>query len=107
MADRSERLEEAKRYIARSLQLKPNEPAFLDSYGWVSYRMGDKAMALEYLRRAYDLLKDPEIGTHLGEVLWESGNQNDAKAIWNELLRKYPDNDDIKKVMPRYPEAFK
>ena len=107
LADRSERLEEAKRYIARSLQLKPNEPAFLDSYGWVSYRMGDKEMALEYLRRAYDLLKDPEIGTHLGEVLWESGKQNDAKAIWNELLRKYPDNDDIKKVMPRYPEAFK
>ena len=107
LADRSERLEEAKRYIARSLQLKPNEPAFLDSYGWVSYRMGDKAMALEYLRRAYGLLKDPEIGTHLGEVLWESGKQNDAKALWNELLRKYPDNDDIKKVMPRYPEAFK
>jgi len=107
LAERSERLEEAKRYIARALQLKPNEPAFLDSYGWVSYRMGDKATALEYLRRAYGLLKDPEIGTHLGEVLWESGKQNDAKAIWNELLRKYPDNDDIKKVMPRYPEAFK
>jgi tetratricopeptide (TPR) repeat protein len=107
LADRSERLEEAKRYIARALQIKPDEPAILDSYGWVHYRLGDKAMALKYLGRAYDLLKDAEIGAHLGEVLWESGKRNDAKTIWMELLRKNPDNDDIKKVMARYPEAFK
>ncbi len=107
LADRSERLDEAKRYIAKALQLKPDEPAILDSYGWVSYRMGDNVTALEYLRRAYDLLQDPEIGSHLGEVLWESGKQDDAKAIWKALLRKNPDNDDIKKVMSRYPEAFK
>jgi tetratricopeptide (TPR) repeat protein len=107
LADRSVRLEEAKRYIARALQIKPDEPAILDSYGWVHYRLGDNATALEYLRRAYDLLKDAEIGAHLGEVLWESGKRNDAKAIWMELLRKNPDHDDIKKVMARYPEAFK
>jgi len=107
LADRSERLEEAKGYIAKALQVKPDEPAILDSYGWVHYRLGDNTTALVYLGRAYGLLKDPEIGAHFGEALWESGKQNDAKAIWKELLRKYPDNDDIKKVMQRYPEAFK
>ncbi|MFM8332797.1 MAG: tetratricopeptide repeat protein [Candidatus Methylumidiphilus sp.] len=107
LADRSERLEEAKRHIARALELKPGDPAILDSYGWVSYRLGDYPTAKEYLGRAYALVKDPEIGAHLGEVLWESGNQQEAKKIWAECLRKDPEHKDMKKVIARYPEAFK
>jgi tetratricopeptide (TPR) repeat protein len=106
LADRSERLEEAKRYIAKALELKPNDPAILDSYGWVSYRLGDNETALEYLGRAYSLFKDPEIGAHYGEVLWESGKQQEAKKIWQELARKSPDHKNVKSVMARYPEAF-
>lgn len=106
LADRSERLEEAKRYIAKALELKPNDPAILDSYGWVSYRLGDNATALEYLRRAYNLFQDPEIGAHYGEVLWESGQQQEAKKIWQELARKSPEHKNVKSVRARYPEAF-
>jgi tetratricopeptide (TPR) repeat protein len=106
LADRSERLEESKRYIAKALELKPGDPAILDSYGWVHYRLGDNATALEYLGRAYGLLKDPEIGAHYGEVLWESGKRQEAKKIWLELLRKDPEHKNMKKVMARYPEAF-
>lgn len=107
LADRSERLEEAKGYIAKALQLKPDDPAILDSYGWVNYRLGDKEAALTYLGRAFAKLKDPEIGAHYGEVLWESGKQKEAMAIWKDLMRKYPDQKDLKKVINRYPEAFK
>lgn len=106
LADRSERLDEAKRHIAKALELKPDDPAILDSYGWVLYRLGDYPGALEYLRRAYGLLKDPEMGAHLGEVLWESGQRQEAKKIWMESLRKDPDHKNLKKVMARYPEAF-
>ena len=89
------------------MQLKPGDPAILDSYGWVHYRLGDYQTALEYLRRAFATLNDPEIGAHLGEVLWESGNRDDAKKIWMESLRKDPEHKNIKKVRERYPEAFK
>lgn len=106
LADRSERLDEAKRYIARALELKPGDPAILDSYGWVLYRLGDYPAALDYLRRAYGQIKDPEMGAHLGEVLWESGKRQDAKKIWMESLRRDPDHKNLKKVMARYPEAF-
>jgi Flp pilus assembly protein TadD len=106
LADRSLRLDEAKRLIARALELKPGDPAILDSYGWVLYRLGDNPGALDYLRRAYDAAKDPEMGAHLGEVLWESGKRQDAKKIWMESLRNGRDHKDIKKIMARYPEAF-
>lgn len=106
LADRSVRLEEAKGYIRRALEMKPDDPAIMDSYGWVHYRLGDYQTALEYLRKAYAKLQDPEIGAHLGEVLWESGNRSEAKKIWMESSRKEPDHKNIKKVMERYPEAF-
>lgn len=106
LADHSQRLDEAKRYIARALELKPGDPAILDSYGWIHYRLGDYQTALEYLHRAFTSLQDPEIGAHLGEVLWESGNRQDAKKIWMESLHKDPDHKNMKKVMQRYPEAF-
>jgi tetratricopeptide (TPR) repeat protein len=107
LADRSERLDEAAKYLQRALELKPEDPAILDSYGWLRYRLKDYPTAVEYLRRAYNLVKDPEIGAHLGEALWESGEQKEARKIWLEALRKGgPKHEDIQKVKARYPQAF-
>lgn len=108
LADRyPDRLEEAKKYLDKALELKPNEPAILDSYGWLRYRMGDVGGALEYLRRAYEAIPDPEIGAHLGEVLWELGKQAEARRVWRESYKRDPDHQDIQRVRARYPEAFR
>jgi tetratricopeptide (TPR) repeat protein len=107
LADRDIRLEEAKGYLDRAIALKPDDPAIMDSYGWLQYRLGDKQSALDYLRRAYDLVRDPEIGAHLGEVLWESGKRQEAKKIWKEALRKGPDQEDMQRIRARYRDAFK
>jgi tetratricopeptide (TPR) repeat protein len=106
LASQTERLEEAKRYIQRAMELKPEDPAILDSYGWLQYRLGEYEIALDYLQRAYKMMPDPEIGAHLGEVLWESGRQQDAKKIWRESLKKDPEHEDMKDVLQRYREAF-
>jgi tetratricopeptide (TPR) repeat protein len=107
LADRADRLDEAKKYLDRALELKPDDPAILDSYGWLQYRLGNYDVALDYLRRAYDLINDPEIAAHLGEVLWESGKRKEAKQVWREALKKDRNHDDMKKVKARYPEAFR
>jgi tetratricopeptide (TPR) repeat protein len=107
LADRyPDRLQEAKKYLDKAIDLKPDDPAILDSYGWLSYRMGDYQTAVKYLRRAYEVVKDSEIGGHLGEVLWESGNHQEAKKIWKESFRKNPEGEDARRVRARYPEAF-
>lgn len=106
LADRGDRLEEAKRYLDRAIELKPDDPAILDSYGWLQYRLGNYEAALDYLRRAYESVEDPEIGAHLGEVLWETGRHQEAKKVWKEALKKDPEHEDMKKIRTKYREAF-
>ena len=92
-ADRNIKLEEAKSLIETALKLQPNDHYMLDSLGWVHYRLGNLALAVEILRKAYQTQDDPEIAAHLGEVLWKQGLQAEAKKIWNLALKEHPSND--------------
>ena len=104
---RPDRLNEAEQYISQALKHRPNDPAILDSYGWVKYRKGDNDGAITYLRKAYGLYPDPEIAAHLGEVLWSMGLKTEAKKIWGEGSRNNPEQEDMRKVREKYPEAFR
>ena len=95
------RLAEALRPIERALQLKPDEPAIIDSMGWVRYRMGDLDESLKELRRAHARQPDPEIAAHLGEVLWVKGERAEARKVWDEARRKDPDNQTLLEAIAR------
>lgn len=92
-ADRNIKLNEAKTLIETALKLQPDDHYMLDSLGWVHYRLGNLTLAAEYLRKAYETQADPEIAAHLGEVLWKQGLQEEAKKIWANALKDYPEND--------------
>jgi Flp pilus assembly protein TadD len=92
-ADRNIKLVEAKNLIETALKLAPNDHYIMDSMGWVYYRLGDLDNALDYLRKAYAIQADPEIAAHLGEALWKQGRQEEARKIWGEALKAFPDND--------------
>ncbi len=102
LADRTDRHQEALAYIERAFKLSPNDPAIIDSMGWIQYRLGNYDKALSYLRRASEGLKDGEVAAHLGEVLWVMGEQQSAREIWQEALREYPES----KVLQRAIEKF-
>jgi len=101
LVDRTDRLEEAAGYIERALELLPDDPAILDSMGWLKYRTGKNAEALKFLTRAYDLNKDAEIAAHLGEVLWVMGEQSRARKVWKRGLEEAPDDQILREVMKR------
>lgn len=101
LADRNLRLPEAKKLIEKALELSPDDSFIVDSLGWVQYRQGDLKSAAQTLRRAYDGRPDPEIGAHLGEVLWVMGNRGDANRVWNESLKNAPDNETLLKTIQR------
>ncbi len=86
LADRTERYEEAYELVQRAYQMSPTEPAILDSMGWVLFRMGRHAEAVDYLKKALESLKDGEVAAHLGEVLWQMGRQDEARQVWDAAL---------------------
>lgn len=92
LADRTDRHQEALGYIERAYAKRPDDGAFIDSMGWVQYRLGNFDEALRYLRRAWELVQDGEVGSHLAEVLWVSGRHDEARALWTELLQRFGDN---------------
>ncbi len=92
MADRNINLSEAKTLIQTAYKLSPNDHYILDSLGWVEYRLGNYDVAIEHLRKAHSIQKDPEISAHLGEVLWKHGRQEEANKIWSDALKEFPKN---------------
>ncbi len=101
LADRNERLPEARKLIERALELAPQDHFIVDSMGWVLYRQGDLKGAIEHLRRAYSSRPDGEIGAHLVEVLWMSGERDEAQRILEEALQAHPDNETLQKTIKR------
>jgi Flp pilus assembly protein TadD len=101
LANRNMELERAQSLIERALQQNPDDPATLDSMGWVLYRLGQSDKALEYLRRAWSGRKDPEIAAHLGEVLWVMGKRDEARNIWSAGQEQEPDNDVLRQTIER------
>lgn len=91
-ADRNINLTEAKTLIETALKLSPDDHYIMDSLGWVEYRLGNYAAAVELLRKAHTIQADPEISAHLGEVLWKQGLQEEAKKIWEIALKNFPKN---------------
>ncbi|MEM1081434.1 MAG: tetratricopeptide repeat protein, partial [Pseudomonadota bacterium] len=80
LADRTDRQGEALRLIERALVLEPDNPAIQDSMGWVLFRLGQSEQALPYLERAADGDFHPEIVSHLIEVLWSLGREQEVQA---------------------------
>lgn len=102
LADRNIRLPEAKMLIEKALQLSPDDFFIVDSMGWVLYRMGDLNGAAAQLRRAWQGRPDGEIGAHLGEVLWQLGERDEARRIWQEALKVSPENESLQKTVKRF-----
>ena len=97
----SERLAEALKLIEKALNITPNDPAVIDSLGWVHYRLGNFEEAILRLRQAMSAYPDPEIAAHLGEALWAAGDHSQANEIWIEGMQLDPENSIITDTVER------
>lgn len=97
LADRTDRLKEAETLLQAAIKLKPNDPAIMDSVGWLLYKKGSVFEGLTYIKKAFAASNDEEIGLHLAEILWVSGYKNEATAIWQQLLSQNPKSEAVLK----------
>ena len=68
----------------------------------MEFRLGNVAQALKHLEAAYSARPDVEIGAHLGEVLWSTGDRERALQVWRESQRVSPDNETLKDTLTRF-----
>lgn len=100
-AERGEHLAEARQLIEIALRLAPGDPFVTDSLAWVEYRAGNFKRSLELLQEAYAKRKDVEIAAHYGEVLWASGDQVRARAVWSEAQSVDASNATLRETLKR------
>lgn len=101
LADKTHRFEEAFDLIQKALNLKPDAPHILDSMGWVLFRLQRFEEAQHYLKESYKLHPDPEIASHLIEVLWTMGKHDEARQFLKEGQQRFPENEGLDKWIKR------
>lgn len=101
LADNTDRYAEAEELIRKAYAKLPEDPAVIDSMGWIAYKQGRLAEAERYLREAHEMSDQAEIAAHLGEVLWQRGKRDAARRVWNEALQANPNAETIIETMER------
>ena len=104
LADLTDRYAEAEPLIRKAYELEPNESSIIDSMGWVAYRLGRLKEAEGYLQEAWRINQGAEIAAHLGEVLWVSGQKEEARAYWRSGTELDDSNEVLLRTMQRFGE---
>ncbi len=99
-ADSGIKLEEAEKLVGRALYLDSLNSAYMDTYGWILYKMGGERLnnALIWLKKAYANSdgKDVEILEHLAEIYDKLGRTSEAADFWTKIIKLDSKNDKAK-----------
>lgn len=88
-AEEGKKLPDAERMIRAALRQRPEDPAIIDSLGWVLFQQGEYSAARQALERAAQLAPEAaEIRLHLAACLWELGEVDAARQTFAEALDK-------------------
>ena len=95
--DRGLKLDEAGELIKKALEIRPDEPAYVDSLGWYYFKKGEFKRAVEMLKKAAALIKpeDSIVDEHLGDAYAASGDTANALVYWQRAAALDKDNKEI------------
>ncbi len=96
LSTRGKSLNLAKHMSEIALSMEPNTPAYLDTYAWINYLMGNYKKALEYIERAIKLGSvSAEVYEHYGDILRKLNRQEEALSAYKSALEKEPDRQSV------------
>ncbi|MCU1296521.1 MAG: Tetratricopeptide repeat protein, partial [Acidobacteriaceae bacterium] len=113
LADRGVKLDEALTLIKKAVDLEPANSAYLDSLGWVYFKMGKYDQAEDSLTKASQHMgADPTVQEHLGDLYQKTGHLKLAVTHWDRALQEWNktvaaevDTDDVAKVQRELESA--
>jgi tetratricopeptide (TPR) repeat protein len=97
LSERGIQLEKALSMVKKALKSEPDNGAYLDTIGWIYYKMGDYKAAQDYIKKALQLRDDnPEVIEHLGDVYYKMNLLDEARINWEKALELDPQNIELK-----------
>lgn len=88
---RGENLDRAQELALKAMELEPENAAYLDTMGWIFYKLGEYEKAKRFIKASIDLdnsAASAEVLEHLGDVYEKLGNLAEAKKLWKQALEK-------------------
>jgi tetratricopeptide (TPR) repeat protein len=100
LAQRGIQLDLALDLATRALESEPDNGAYLDTKGWVYFKMGQYDLALEHIKKALDSREESaEVLEHLGEVYFKLGQTEQARHYWEKAFEKDPANSELQQKL--------
>jgi tetratricopeptide (TPR) repeat protein len=86
--EHGKKLQEARGLIEKAVKLEPKNPAYLDSLGWVLFKLGQPKEALSNLLKATEFSPEPDatIYDHLGDIYAALNQRDKAREAWQKSL---------------------
>ena len=107
LAENNDSLKLALNMATKAIKKEPEMATYIDTYGWVLYKMGKYRPSLKFIDKALELSKerDPELLEHKGYILKALHKYSEAVIFWKEDLSQDPSktylNDEINKCVKK------
>jgi tetratricopeptide (TPR) repeat protein len=97
LSERDLHLDRALEMIEIAMGADSSNSSYLDTYGWIFFKLGDYDKAYYYIRKAIDIdeEKNAVLLEHLGDVLFMQGKKEEALEYWDKALELDPSNDTL------------
>ena len=78
-------IEQAEKLILTAIKKSPNQPSFIDTYGFILFQKGDYKNALLQFEKAFGLDNEDKVtAEHLGDVYIKLKSTSEAQKYWNK-----------------------
>jgi tetratricopeptide (TPR) repeat protein len=97
LSERDTNLEQALEWSKKTVEQEPENASYLDTLGWIYYKLNDYKRAKDYLEKAVAIENDnPTLLDHLGDAYFRLGDKNKAVQNWENALKLDPSKEEIK-----------
>jgi tetratricopeptide (TPR) repeat protein len=105
LSERGVNLEKALEMSRFTINKEPNSASYLDTYGWICFKMGNYQEAKKYIEKAVSVSgSNAVLMEHLGDVYLELKDIKNAKYFWKKSLELNPNNMMLKEKIIFYKE---
>lgn len=102
LAERGIKLKEALEMSKKTIDKEPQNSSYLDTYGWIFYKLKDYKNALFFIDKAAKIGPNATLYEHLGDICEAMGDIVKAVKFWNQSLKMEPDNKNVQVKVDKY-----